>query len=223
MVVTLPFVCQKFEAFNALIFEGKLPTPAFQLSRARTFLGKCLVRKPRFGLGKTVCTLRFSVSFDLPEREWEDIIIHEMIHLYIGVNGRWDTSAHGVLFKRYMNDINSRFGRHITVTHRMSKEEREKNTDTRHRPHVVALVHFKDGRVGFKVLTRSAARIQTYCRGMMSLTGEHRVAHIELYVSLDPYFNKYPVSSAMYVSFPKNTTDFLEHLKDAERLQSLEP
>lgn len=227
MIVTIPFIYTKFEAFNSLIFEGKLPTPTIKLSRARTFLGKCVIRKPRFAFGritgKCVCTLRFSVNFDLPENEWEDIIIHEMIHLYIGAHGDRDTSAHGVLFRRCMNDINSRFGRHITVSHRMSSEEREKNLDTRRRPHVVAVVCFADGRVGFKVLSRSAVRIQTYCRGMISLTGEHQVSSIQLYMSYDPYFNRYPASSAMYVFFPKNESILKGHLADAERLRNLEP
>ena len=46
------------------------------------------------------------------------MLIHEMIHYYIAYTGQKDTSAHGVIFRQMMADINQRFGRHITISTR---------------------------------------------------------------------------------------------------------
>jgi len=51
---------------------------------------------------------RISTVIDLPEREVEDTILHEMIHYYILSNQMQDTSAHGEIFMRMMKDINVR-------------------------------------------------------------------------------------------------------------------
>ena len=96
MIFTEAFVVEKFREFNKTIFYNTLPEPTFQLSRARSFLGKCVTRRLR-GLealkkmSHIECTLRFSTSFDLPENELEDVIIHEMIHYRIAYNCMRDT------------------------------------------------------------------------------------------------------------------------------------
>ncbi len=108
MKATIPYIEQKFEEFNRQIFGGKLPRIPVQLSHAKTFLGQCVYKKRRKLLGRTELydfQLRINARIDLPERELEDIIIHEMIHYYIGYHQLKDTSAHGRLFRQLMDDI----------------------------------------------------------------------------------------------------------------------
>ena len=92
----------------------------------------------------------------------EDTIIHEMIHYYIGYNRLEDASAHGPLFLSIMNEINRKFGRNLTVSHKSTKEQREQLQDKRSHYHVIAVVNFHDGRTGIKVLPRVLRSILYY-------------------------------------------------------------
>ena len=221
MIFTEAFVVEKFREFNKTIFYNTLPEPTFQLSRARSFLGKCVTRRLR-GLealkkkSHIECTLRFSTSFDLPENELEDIIIHEMIHYRIAYNCMRDTSSHGQMFKSMMQEINREHGRNIAIRHRMSESNGSQLTDAPKRlsRHVVAVVKFKDGRTGIKVLPRIVQRISNYYNKVGAAS---HVESVDLYFSLDPYFNLYPNSSALKVHII--APDVLEeHLKNAHKM-----
>lgn len=218
MKPTQDFVERKFREFNTLMFGGKLTMPPIQLSKARTFVGQCAARKRRTLLHGTRLTdfrLKFSICFDLPESEWEDTIIHEMIHYYIGVNGLKDTSAHGRLFRQMMTDINSRFHRHLTISHRSTAEQRDEICNAKRVWHVIALVHLADGRKGLKVLPRIRQRIQTYRTTMLR---DSRITSIDLFMSDDPYFNRFPNSSALNVVLPPEA-DFMPHILQAKPLE----
>ena len=218
MKPTPEFVAEKFREFNAQMFGGKLTMPPIQMSRARTFVGQCAAKKRRTLLHGTRLydfRLKFSICFDLPEREWEDTIIHEMIHYYIGVNGLKDTSAHGRLFRQMMNGINERFGRSLTITHRSTPEQKEQLYGTKKVWHVIALVHLSDGRKGLKVLPRIRQRIQTYRTTMLR---DARFSRIDLYMSNDPYFNRFPNSSAFNVVMASEA-EFMPHIEQAEKLE----
>ena len=106
MKATIPYIEKKFDEFNRLIFEGKLPRIPIELSNAKTFLGQCVYKKRRRPFGKPKLydfRLRINTRIDLPEQELEDTIIHEMIHYYIGYNKLEDASSHGPLFLQMMN------------------------------------------------------------------------------------------------------------------------
>lgn len=204
MIPTLPFLRETFDRFNLLCFQGSLPSVTLQLGRSRRTIGlfSCRNRTP---------LLRFSTQWDLPVEVWEDTVIHEMIHLAIWHSGKRDSSAHGRLFRQWMADINATHGRHITISHRCTPEEREAMVDTRRRLHVVALVFFKDGRTGLKLLPQKAESIARYHRGL-KLSG--RVTRIEFFLSLDPWFNRFPTSSALNVIF-RDEAEVRSHLTDA--------
>lgn len=217
MKATIPYVEKKFEEFNRLMFDGKLPMPPVELSDAKTFLGMCVYKRKRTLLGKTMCydfKLRINTRIDLTEEEIEDIIIHEMIHYHIGMNRIEDTSAHGQVFRQLMNGINERFGRHIKVSHKPSPGQKEQLYGAKQRWRVVAYVTFKDGRTGIKVLPRITPKILNYCN---VVSRESNVDHIELYMTNDTFFNRYPNSSALRVHYI-DRADAENHLKEAERL-----
>lgn len=200
MIATIPFLEKRFETFNRDCFgDSLLPLP-IKLSRATRSLGACTYKKQRRPFGKTVFSdfcIRISTRFDLPENELEDILLHEMIHYEILSKQMHDTSSHGRLFRSRMNEINERFGRNITVSHRMTPQ----TTPAEARPswRIVARVRMNDGRSGIKVLPCIARRLKTYRRGLL-LSGE--VAAVDFFWTDDPYFSRFPKSSALNVFFP---------------------
>ena len=218
MKPTTDFIARKFQEFNTQMFGGKLTMPPIQLSRARTFVGQCAARKRRTLLHGTQLfdfRLKFSICFDLPEKEWEDTIIHEMIHYYIGANGIKDTSAHGQVFRQMMEAINQRFGRNLTISHRATPEQKQQLYNAKKVWHVIALVYFADGRKGLKVLPRIRQRIEAYRSTMLR---DKRIAKISLFMSNDPYFNRFPNSSAFNVVLA-NEEEFLPHIQQAKPLE----
>lgn len=166
------------------MFAGQLPKLPIELSDAKSFLGVCVYRKRKTEEGKIECydfKLRINTRVDLPEAEVEDIIIHEMIHYFIRFNNIEDSSSHGQVFKHIMNTINEKFGRNLTISHKASKEEKEQLYDTRRRWHVVAVVNFKNGRTGIKVLPRIHSKIIDFCN---LLTKEISIVSYRLYMTV---------------------------------------
>ncbi len=201
MIPTIPYIEQKFEEFNRLMFDDRLPKLPIVLSSAKSYLGACVYQKKKSLFGKTTYynfRLRINKRMDLPEAEIEDIIIHEMIHYYIAYNDIKDTSAHGQVFKKLMNDINERWGRHITLSRKMSADEKEQLCGNKRRPHVVAVVHFKNGKTGIKQLPRVHQKIIAFCNALSKVT---EIASFTLYVSDEPYFNRFPTSTALKIYF----------------------
>lgn len=213
---TLPYIQQKFDEFNRLCFDGCLPAIPIVLSNARTYLGVCayktkrdlLMRKRHYDF-----RLRISTRFDLPEEDIEDTILHEMIHYYIAYNHLKDSSTHGTLFRQMMNDFNQRFGRHISISHRLTDEQRAAAADTRRKWHMVAMVRFKDGRVGIKCLPRITERIRSYD---YHVRRSPEVESIAYFFTDNPFFNRYPTSAALRVHFI-DETELNTQLQGAEQ------
>ena len=217
MKATIGFVENKFDEFNQQIFGGKLPKIPVVLSDAKTFLGQCVCRTRRMPNGKVEkfdFKLRINTRLDLPEREVEDIIIHEMIHYYIGYHQLKDTSAHGQIFRRMMNEINTKFGRNVSVSHRSTKEQREELVDQKARYHVIAVVTFHDGKTGIKVLPRVLQRILHYYNNVLANRG---VKSVELYMSNNVFFNRFPNSSALKVHYLA-MEEIQKNLEGAEKM-----
>ena len=208
MIATLDFLGKRFETFNDAYFGAALPPVPLKLSRAVRSLGSCTYKKRRKlfgGLEYYDFCIRVSTKFDLPENELEDILLHEMIHYEILVNQRRDTSVHGSLFRARMRELNERHGRHITVSHRLTPQQQSQlaavTEGKKPVERVVARVRLKDGRVGVKVLPDIPRRIRAYRRGLL-LSGQ--VAAIEFFRTTDPYFARFPKSSALNVFFPSD-------------------
>jgi len=217
MIATLPFVSDRFDRFNTLCFDGALPPIPIVLGRSRSSLGQIRYKRVPRLFRKTVLTdfkLIISTKFDLPEEELEDVILHEMIHYYIGWKGLQDTSTHGKVFRGMMEEINTRFGRHITVTHHLTPEQREQLVDKREKEHLVAAVDFSDGRTGVKVLPRTGPSATRYVRTVRRAPG---VTGLRLYKTKNAFFNRYPVSGAFRVHYlsPEERAKALEGSEEA--------
>ncbi len=186
MRATLDFLENRFDIYNRDIFRNGLPRPLMHISSARSFMGQFKVERQRGFLGKTkeIYHLTLSDRYDLEESTLEDVVIHEMIHFLIHYKKIKDTSSHGMHFRKLMNEINKRFGRHITVSHRCTKKELESDDAKAHS--IVCLCTMTDGR-------------QLVCRVSQSKVFEiHRafqewdkVAKEEWYWVYGSYFNRY--------------------------------
>ncbi len=111
-----------FDTFNQRYFNNVLPPPRFTLSKSRTRLGSMSCKKKRTWL-KTVSTdftISISIFYDQTERQYQNVLLHEMIHYYIAYQNIKDTSAHGVVFKKMMKQLNLHDGWEITVSTKMA-------------------------------------------------------------------------------------------------------
>ncbi len=123
MYPTLAIVEERFDTFNELCFEGRLPRPVMKVSHAKTYLGRLTFKKKYSGFWRRKLelydfVLKISACYDLQEAVFEDTLIHEMIHYEIALGQQQDKSAHGPLFRSRMKEINDRFGRHIRISYR---------------------------------------------------------------------------------------------------------
>lgn len=210
------YVQRKFDEYNALIFESCLPPIPVRLSRARTYMGKLQYTKKRKVLGSGfACSnflLRISTSFDLPENEQDDVIIHEMIHYYIAFTGKRDTSTHGKLFRSMMADINARFGRHITISRKVvvgqSGDGSSPFRNRAPRVHHVCISLLRDGSYGVTVAAKT--RIGYISRLLPRFYPVHRKVWIE---SADSFFDRFPrsISPKMYRISASDAEKFIGH------------
>lgn len=223
MKPTIAYIREKFDQFNHRYFDGRLPEIPIRLSHARTFLGAVRFLRHRNVWGREVLSdfvLVISVHYDLPESEVEDTIIHEMIHYYIYVNGIKDTSAHGRVFRKMMNDINRRDGRHLSISHRReaaegdtmaTSSETEGRSSRKYR--ILMLTELADGQLGITVCARTRVfelidNVPIY----------YKVKNIEMYLSDDSFFERYPNSIKPRI-YKISDADRLKHLATAVRMR----
>lgn len=213
MKATIDYIKRKFGEYNELCFEGKLKPLPFKLSNSRTMLGQVRFMREKnpddtwhyYGFVFAISNL-----LDLPEKEIEDTILHEMIHYYILSNQMQDTSPHGEIFVRIMKDINRRFDRNISIVHRATKEEHDK--DTQVRQHIICVCRMRGNQMGITIATKSS---------LFQLWDEipkfTKVVECNWYITTDPYFNRYPRAKTLKIySIPHDELE--EHLKGAQPL-----
>ena len=207
---TQEYIEHRFREFNEQYFGGQLPMVPVRLTSARTYLGLLGFKRRRTLLGGTLnydFVLRISIRIDLPEREVEDTLLHEMIHLYIASKQLKDTSPHGRLFRRLMADINRRYDRHIAISH--SRTAAEQAQDAQRRLHLLCVSTFDSGERGITI----AAKSRVFLLWDMMPAFPH-VVETRWYATYDPYFNRYPRTLAPKV-YRINPDDLIAHLKDA--------
>lgn len=204
MIPNIKFMEDTFLRFRESIFACPLPAPRFEVTRAATFRGKFAYRRV---CGK-ICdpVIRLSLNFNLPAREWEDVLIHEMIHYAITLRGVRETS-HGPTFRSMMKQINSDFGRDIRISHRSQNQRTPTLSepvapaattdypDTLRR-HYVCVARLSDGRMGlFRAAASRLFEVWNHPRQYPQVIDWRWIG------TLDPTFNRIPKSlkGALYV------------------------
>ena len=182
---TVPQTEACFRAFNALCFGGTLPNVPVAVCHARTFLGRLVMRR-KGGLWRSHVDylLEISDGYDLTQAVFEDTVLHEMIHLHVAVSRLSDTSPHGPVFRRIMDDLNRRFGRHVTVSCRPKDGLLQ---PVRPRDHYVGLSELPDGRTAIVVC--SAGRMPWLDARLPAAFG---IRPLRWYRTQHPFFDRYP-------------------------------
>lgn len=204
---TVEYVNGRFGEFNTLCFGGKLPPLPIHITQAKSYLGKITYKRRSGLLGKTKYSdfkMLISNRRDLDSDVVDDTILHEMIHYWILYNGIKDTSTHGEVFRRMMNDFNRRFGRKMTVSHRVTKEEMEKNQERK--TNLVCVSRLKNGKFGVTVAART--RIFQLWDGLEAW---------ELVESSQWIFTDHP----FFGRFPRSKTTKLYHVEESELREAL--
>lgn len=213
MIPTLDYIKSKFNEYNTLCFEGKLPLLPFKLSSARSFLGQVRFVQEKNPDGTWhYCGFQFVIStkVDLPEQEVEDTIIHEMIHYWILSNQMQDNAPHGDLFISKMKEINMKYNRNISVAHKATKEEQDNDTEIRQ--HLVCVSRLRNGKRGVTIATKSSL-----FKLWDAMPTFPNMAELHWYVSTDPFFNRFPRAASPKI-YPVPSEELEEHLKDAKEL-----
>lgn len=213
MRATLDYISRKFDEFNRLCFGNSLKPIPFRLTSARSFLGQVAFSKRRTLTGKwhyDNFVFKMSTLLDLPEREVEDVILHEMIHYWILSNQLQDTSPHGRIFRTKMEEINSRFGRNISIKYRLTPEQHD--SDRGRRQHIICISRLADGRCGVTVVVKT--RLFEMWDVMKRFPGVKRQKWV---VTVDPFFNRFPRAMTPKI-YPLPESELNEHLKGAVEL-----
>ena len=211
MIPTVQYLEERFDTFNRMCFDGALPRIPIKLSRARSVIGRLLYRPVRARRGRIVgredFLIRISTRFDLPEAEVEDTLIHEMIHYWIAWKGLRDSSSHGRVFRAMMQEINRKYGRHLTVSHKTTPAELDR--DTRIREHLLCVSTLSDGRTAVTVCNpKSAPAIRRVFRLAAAVRTQ------AWFRSLDPWFNRFPRCRSPKL-FPVDPDVLRPHLEGA--------
>lgn len=189
MIVTLQYLRRRFDEFNKLVFDSRLPEPRLKVNNSRSMLGCVRYKtKQRFLRKKEFYdfTLSISAFYDFEEEVLDDTILHEMIHLDILTSHLIDDSAHGPLFRQKMEDINARFGRNITLSHRGKLEQAPKDKPVQN---ILAVSVLEDGAWGITRPSQSRVFELQKC-----LPRYFRLKETRWYVSRNPYFCTIPRS-----------------------------
>lgn len=190
MTLTVDLLRTWFRQFDALYFGDALPMPRIALSKARTRLGTMACKCHRRLMGRVYSDfcIRISTYYDCTEREYQETLLHEMIHYHITYNHIPDTSAHGRVFRGIMQRLNREHGWHITVSssmrgHRVSDPVAAQATRT----FLVLALVLRDGHRLLSVVSpRSAHRVDA-----MALAARE-VADHRWYMTQDCYFADFP-------------------------------
>lgn len=188
MTLTVDLLRQWFLQFNSAYFGGALPVPAFGLSRARTRLGSmtCRCERTLFHRRCYDFTIRVSTFYDSTERDYQTVLLHEMIHYCIAYKGIRDTSAHGSEFLRMMHQLNSVHGWNISV----SSPRRGKIPDTSRKcadVYAVLAITMHTGERYLSVVNPCYARTIDCQAQSVSQIAQHR-----WYMAHDPFFRTFP-------------------------------
>ena len=208
MIASQAFVQTSFDRFNALCFDGVLPSVPIVLTKAGSFLGKMEYKFRRD------FRMKISTGFDLPQDVLEDVVIHEMIHYYIAYHNLHDTSVHGETFRRIMDTINRKYGRHITVRYHSKPEQNlVRNGSTQYRKHYLCISTFPDGKKGITVC--ASTKIFELYRLLPKYFG---ITKMEWYGSIDPFFNRFPRANTPKV-YKITEEELSVHLRESLRLK----
>lgn len=118
MKVTLDIIREKFDLFNDSYFNSELPRIEFKITKEKRRFGffEYARRYDAFTHKFIEVPIRIGISsyYDMPEKSFDETLIHEMIHYYIAHKRIKDNNKHGRYFMMYASRISAASGYNIT-------------------------------------------------------------------------------------------------------------
>ncbi len=188
MRATLDYVREKFDYYNQLCFEGKLPRPEFAINSRYQSLGLTCTewKQEADGTKKECFRIEISNRMDLPEVEYIDTIVHEMIHYYIEYNHIKDDSPHGLVFHAKMKELTEQYGIQITVN--FTEDEEAAIARKLDKYQYVCVLEMEDGTYCSAVVIRN--KVFEWWKKCSELQG---VREAKWYISNRAIFEHFPV------------------------------
>ena len=190
MQIDTEWIAVNFDRFNKENFGGRLTPPKFSVNNARTRLGSMAFKWKRslFKRETYDYVIRLSNYYDIPEVEFQNVLLHEMIHYYIAVNRFKDDSVHGTMFRSIAQRINKQ-GWNIVVrtdTRKWSVAERNrKKVITRKR--IVLAASTTDGKYFLSVIGPGSVR-----KVKLQIARTPQIREVRWFESSDDYFQQFP-------------------------------
>lgn len=117
MIANFDTMSKVFKECNKLYFNGSLPVPQFGTINKLNTLAKFLYNKDKKGKYPIKYQIiKFSDCYDYTKEDFIDIMVHEMIHYYIALNGIKDNKDHGKEFMKIANELNEKYNLNIVET-----------------------------------------------------------------------------------------------------------
>lgn len=210
---TLEYIKEKFDFYNRLCFGGNLPMPPIRLNLRYRQLGTTKYRCVRDGNGNIHyqdISIEISIRRDLPEEEYIDTLVHEMIHYYIAYNNIVDDAPHGTVFRQMMQHITNTYGLKISTFFNPSDKELIASVTARVR--YICVVEFNDGKMGFAVVAKN--KIFELWEIMPTIEG---VKTVQWYASNREIFKKFPVTVSPRVIL-EHSCNIFRYLTGAKEL-----
>ena len=190
MQINTEWIAVNFDRFNKDYFGGRLTPPKFSVNNARTRLGSMAFKWKRslFKRETYDYVIRLSNYYDIPEVEFQNVLLHEMIHYYIAVNHFKDDSVHGTMFRSIAQRINKQ-GWHVVVRTDTRKwpvaERNRKKVITRKR--IVLAASTTDGKYFLSVIGPGSVR-----KVKLQIARTPQIREARWFESSDDYFQQFP-------------------------------
>ena len=119
-----------FDECNKRFFEGKLLFPQFGLLHSYRTCGQFHCRYQLVMFKDEFYDFKISITdyYDFTEKQFVDIMCHEMIHFYLIFFGMDKRCKHGRSFRTLAKQLNRKYGLNITTTLDISQYKRREGT-----------------------------------------------------------------------------------------------
>ena len=190
MQINTEWIAVNFDRFNKDYFGGRLTPPKFSVNNARTRLGSMAFKWKRSLLKRESYdyVIRLSNYYDIPEVEFQNVLLHEMIHYYIAVNRFKDDSVHGTMFRSIAQRINKQ-GWNIVVrtdTRKWPVAERNRKKQVARKRTVLA-ANTTDGKYFLSVIGPGSVR-----KVKLQIARTPQIREARWFESSDDYFQQFP-------------------------------
>lgn len=116
MGLTINYLQRKFNEYNKRFFAGTLPPIKIKIGRSKKLFGYYHYRYNTYTNEIIEQYINISRYYEQTLKQYDETLIHEMIHYYIKYNKISDSSIHGHKFREIMNNINNSSDFNITIT-----------------------------------------------------------------------------------------------------------